>query len=380
MTTTEQQPVNGQVPSTAFVPPQMTTPLYAASPQPVPSPQQRVDAWFGDMPSADELTELKDRAGSAVAVQDAHEVREWKTRDEIAKDRVLAETHREDMRGVQAKRNAFEVQKAERQLATDMEIDKAQQRDVLDALKAKDKLRALSSAVAFLGSQYRARRLALALAVSPAVAGVLSGTVQVQDAWSKVLNVASTSPVFWVLFLLEGLATAPLVGILIFQAGKPGGSASAIRQAFAEMRREQFFAIEALLLGISVFINVAPHMILGEWAGLIWLWVPVAVVLSLWLLPRLANAFNERILLAKTDAELSAPAGHLTPEQAKLIRQMKAVEEAELTGSLRAQDGEVTAGVNAICKALRAAFGTAGAPDGQKVRDALRLYRTGDTQ
>lgn len=399
MTTTDQPTinghrVNGQVPSNAFVPPQMSTPLYATNPQPQPAagdPQLSVYAQlpaypqaaavpsqFGTMPSAAELEQLQQRAAAAGTVQDADEIRSWKSWEEIEADRKLAQEHRAAMRKVEAERNAFEVEQARRQLSTQKEISAAQQRDQLDAIKAKDKLRTLSSPVAFLAAQYRSRKLALNLAASPAVAGVLIGTVQAQDAWAHVMHLSWTNPVWWVLFLLESLATAPLIGILIFQAGRPGGSASAIRRAFAEMRTEKFAGIKALLLGISVFINVAPHLFLAEWSGLIWLWVPVAVVLSLWLLPVLAAEFNERILTAKTDTELSVPAGTLSPDESKLIRQMRAVDEAELTGSLRPQDGEVTAGAGAIRKALASAFGSAGMPDAQKARDGLRLYRTGE--
>ncbi|MGW4528343.1 hypothetical protein [Amycolatopsis sp. NPDC004378] len=355
----------------------MTTQLYAANPQQAPA-APALEGRFASMPSAAELKHLEQRATEAVQIQDAEVIRAWKTRKELDADCDLAEKHRTDMRAVQAKRNAFEIEQAERELATDQEVAKAKQRDVLDAIKAKDKLRALTSATAFLGAQYRSRRLSLVLAAAPAVAGVIIGTVQAQDAWSRVMHLAWTNPVWWVLFLLESLATAPLVAILIFQAGKPGGSASAMRQAFAEMRKEKFAGIKVLLLGISVFINVAPHLILSELSGLIWLWVPVAVVLSLWLLPVLAAEFNERILTAKTDAELSAPAGQLSGEQAKLARQVRAVEEAELTGALKIPENEATAGAGSIRKVLANRFGSAGMPDAQVTRDWLKFNRTGE--
>lgn len=383
MTTTEQPQINGHAPSAAFVPPQMSTQLYATNPEPQ-LPQAPVtpvvEGRFASMPSAAELKHLEQRATEAVEIQDAEVIRAWKTRAELDADCDLAAKHRTDMRGVEAKRNAFEIEQAERELATDKEIAKARQRDALDAVKAKDKLRTLTSATAFLGAQYRSRRLALILAAAPAVAGVIIGTVQAQDAWSRVMHLTWTNPVWSVLFLLESLATSPLVAILIFQAGKPGGSASAMRQAFAEMRKEKFSGIKALLLGISVFINVAPHLILGELSGLIWLWVPVAVVLSLWLLPILAAEFNERILTAKTDTELSSPAGKLTPELAKVARQVRAVEEAELTGSLKVQEGKVVAGAESIRKALASRFGSAGIPDAQVARDWLHLNRTGELE
>lgn len=375
MTTTEQPTTNGHAPAAAFVPPQMTTQLYAATPQPQPpaTPDR-----FTSMPSAAELKALEQRATEAVKVQDAEVIREWKSRKELDADCDLAEKHRTALRAVQAKRNAFEIEQAERELSTDQEIAKAKQRDVLDAIRAKDKLRALTSATAFLGAQYRSRKLALNLAGAPAVAGVIIGTVQAQDAWSRVMHLTWTNPVWSVLFLLESLATAPLVAILIFQAGRPGGSASAMRQAFASMRKEKFAGIKALLLGISVFINVAPHLILGELSGLIWLWVPVAVVLSLWLLPVLAAEFNDRILTAKTDAELSAPAGQLSSELSKLGRMVRAVEEAELTGALKAPEDQATAGAGAIRKVLAARFGQAGMPDAQLTRDWLKFVRTGE--
>jgi hypothetical protein len=332
------------------------------------------------MPSAAELIELRRRAGEAAGIQSATEIREWMDWPEIHRDMEQAAHHRAALRDVQGERNAFEVEQARRQLSTDKEIAKARQRDTLDAIKAKDKLRSLSSSVAFLGAQYRARRQSLTLAAAPAVAGVLSGSVQAQNAWSHVLSVGPSNPVFWVLYLLESLATAPLVAILIYQAGKPGGSASAIRKALDDLRKEKFFAIEAVLLGISIGVNVVPHLILRQWAGVIWLWVPVAVVLSLWLLPQLSNAFAERILTAKTDAELSAPAGTLTPEQAKLLRQMHAVSEAEITGQLRVQTGDVTSGAGSIRKVLAAKFGSAGMESAQQTRDGLRMYRTGTAE
>jgi hypothetical protein len=363
-------------------------------------PGDQESPWFEDMPSAAEVERVRQRAADAVGVQDAPEIREWKSRTEIEADRDLAAQHREARRQLLAERNAFQITQDREQLqfeqeqfaqglafkraqatrtfASDTARERALQRDQLDAIKAKDTLRRLTSVTSFLAAQYRDRRLALTLALSPAVAGVVAGTVNAQDAWSRLLKVDFTNPVWWVLFFLESLATAPLVGILIYQAGKPGGSAATIRAAFTEMRKEKFAGVKFTLLAISVFINVGPHVVMKEWAGLIWLWIPVAIVLSLSLAPRLLAAFTDRILVAKGEAELSAPAGLLAPEPAKLVRMMRAVVDAENNGTLPVPDDEATAGAGAIRKTIAARFGRCGTPDAQATRDALRVFRESD--
>lgn len=336
---------------------------------------------FTDMPSRDRLDDLITRASQVVEVQDADVLSQVKGTAEINASRRVAAKHRAALLKVQEKRNQAEVKAAERKLKAEIrrqdrerqleeKLADAELRDQLDATEARHRLKRLADPVSYLAAQIRSRRLAMALGAAPAVVAVTIGAVQSQDALARLWNIPHNSPLWWLLFGLEPLATLPLVAIMLYTA------ASAVTSSWSswrDMRDQEFFHLKLGLLMSSIAINVMPHMALGEISGVGWVAVPLAIVVSLSLLPKLSEGYNDRIAGAKTEAELGAPAGVLVGEHAKLIRQLRWVQQALIEGRVQ---GEITDGVpsaSAILRVLREKQGTASKPDAQRVRDAMRL-------
>lgn len=359
-TPADQQPMrNGQE-----MPPRRS-PAYSQSDSDLPQ-------FVHEAPSAAELDAARARTAETIAGQDATELRNWKSFDEIDAERQVAKDHRAELLRMQKKHNAAEIRRQEKELDLDEDLTDQARRDQRDARRAKDQLNRLSSPVSYLASQVRAKRAALALAAVPSVVGVVVGAVNVGDSITRLVGDVSVL-LSGLAYGVEPLVTLPLISILLYQAADTAQAES----SWSEFRKARFFGIKTTLLAGSMVANGLPHMLLGEPAtAALWMAVPVMIVVSLVLMPNLASAFNDRIAAAKTEAELSTPAGSLTGEQTKLLRHVRAVEEAEVSGQLGGQrDSDGMPSSKATRKALVATYGKAGVPDSMATVSALRLLR-----
>lgn len=337
-----------------------------------PTPDRAPAPMLSGVPSLEHLAALRSHAAEVIAVQDAPELREAKKLDEITAEIDLAAEHRGDLLALQRKRNRALIAQGERELATEVEISRAAHRDKLEAAKANALLNRLTSPVGYLAAQMRARRLSLILTALPAVVAVLLGSVQVQSAVTELLKLKAGDPISLALFGLEPLFTLPLVAILIYQAAAPGGSPTNWR----EVRSAKFFLAEVGLLGASITINVGPHVLLHQ-AGTaaVWLAVPATILLTLNLLPRLAQAYAERIMDARMEAKLGAPTGRLSGTEAKHFRQAGMILRAMANGEIGGErDEHGLPSNNQMYKALRLAQdGRGSREDAVTVAEGIRL-------
>lgn len=371
MTTTDDRPVNGhRIPPTGAG--ELDLPSQPPR-SPVPRTKSSTPPLLAGMPSAEHLTALRDHAAAVIAVQDAPELRAVKSLDEIEAERQVDAEHRDDLLTLRRERNRAVIERGKRELKTETTIDAAAHRDQLDASKARAMLGRLTSPVGYLASQMRARRLSLLLTTIPAVVAVVLGSIQVQATVTTLLHLASGDPVAIMLFGLEPLITLPLVAILIYQGGTPGGSPSTWR----EFTGARFVKAEVGLLAASVLVNVGPHVILRQYGtAAIWLAVPAAIVLTLNLLPQLADAYTARIMDARMDAELGSPTRRLSGADARRFRQVALIIAADAAGEIGGfRDEHGLPSTTQILKTLKAKQGTAAQEDAMAVTDALRLLR-----
>ncbi|WP_176879926.1 hypothetical protein [Prauserella marina] len=332
--------------------------------------------------TAEQLDKAIASATSVVERQDVDELFTAKNADEIEAKREVCREFRTDMLEVERERNAAVVSRARAELDVENRLAAQTLRDELDASKARALLKRMTNPVAYLASQVRVRRVALALAAAPAVVAVLIGAIQSQEAWSRLWNVTGDVLLTGALYGFEPLFTLPLVAILLYEAATPGGSVRTVketwfRKADFDGDQTEFGSIKAGLLLASVLINVLPHLLLGELSGVAWFAVPAAIVISLSLVPKLAVGFGQRILNAKSDAELGVSSGSLPPVLAKLARQKRHVELAIKDGSYRGQLDEKTRlpSANGVRKTLAELQGAAGMPDAQNVVGFMRIER-----
>lgn len=328
--------------------------------------------FLADAPTRTELDAARHVTGQAIEGQDADELRAWKSWDEIEAERQVAAEHRANLLGLQRDRNGADLKRQRKELDLDTELAEQADRDQRDAMRARSQMKRLASPISYLASQVRTRKLSLGLAAAPAAVAVLIGAANVQQTLAELQGITG-GLMYWLYAGIEPLATLPLIAILALQAsGQHDG-----QNVWQNLRGGRFRKEKFTLLAVSILLNVGPHLLLGEVkAALVWLWVPLAIVVSLSLLPALAHAFNERIVAAKTDAELGVPSGSLTGDQAKLVRQMRMVEEADLSGQLGGQrDEHGIPSSTAVRKALQTIQGRAGVPDARAVTSAIRLMK-----
>lgn len=334
------------------------------------------------LPTTAQLDAAIAQAASVVERQDANELRAAKNQDEIEAEREVAREHRAEMLEVVRARNAEKVRQAREELKVENKLADRELSDQLHASEARALLKRMTNPVAYLASQIRARRWALALSSAPAVVAVLIGAIQSQEAWARVWNINSDLALTIVLYGFEPLFTLPLIAILLFEAATPGGMTRTVKDTWfrkADFTGDEieFGRIKAGLLVASVLINVLPHLLLEELSGLAWIAVPAAIVISLSLVPKLAAGFGLRILNAKTEAQLGAPTKHCSPELAKVARQKRVVEQSLMNGTFRGQVDEVTKlpSANGVRKTLAEAHGAAGMPDAQQIVGFMALER-----
>jgi len=329
---------------------------------------------------AEELTRELAEVEAVLPLQDDPRLLQRKTRPELDAEKRVAATHRGAMLKIQAKRDEAEAglaelrmkhdsEQAERELKVAAELADAEHRDKLDAAKARGQLNRLTSPIGYIAQQYRQRRLALTLAATPSVLALILGATNVQESWARWLHYDETYFMHYALYGMEPVATLALSSILLFQGGRPGGLRS-----LKEIAEVPFFWIGLVLLAMSCVIQVLPHLAMGEPEGLGWLWVPFMIVISMHLVPKLNEGYGERIAAARTEAELTAPADHMTSDQSKMARLFGSLLRAGLAGRFRGEDAADGLPSNSsVDKTLRGEVGRVSRPDSLATSSFLRV-------
>lgn len=337
------------------------------------------DVWMpGDLANAQRL------ARDIIERQDVAELYQVKSRAEHDKELELAEAERAGDRELrqlelngrlERRRAEIKAEIAAQKAAADIEakIRKLEHDDELGAAQARGLMRRLTSSASYMASQIRARKWSLALTAAPAIFAVLIGAAQVQDTLAGLMDFGPANPLFWLFFVVEPLATFPLISILLAQATDNGATAERIEDHVKGLRfvwrramNLSFFMNEVLALLFSVLLNVVPHLLAGESLGrsLVWLFVPAAIVCNLSLMPALNRAFGERILALKEQAALEDPMGALgsAAEWFRRVRVIKAADtRGELTGDRTASGRASNRGIEKYMRRTegRVARGTA---------------------
>lgn len=367
------------------------------------SPTEDWLALFGDqLVPAEQLRVLRAQAGETIAVQDAEEFAAAMGGAELAEERRIAVFDRTADRLDRIQDRALELadkdaeralrtktQKVQRDLRSE-EVDAGAARarsearvekaiadrahaDELAALDARALLTDLTNPVSALATLFRTRKLALRLTAAPTVIAVLIGAFNVGGTLGPLFGLSWLDPLRWLLYGFEPLATLPLVAILLLHAADPEQAVS----TFKDLRKRKYFRIEATLVAVSIVLNVVPHLYTGDVTlALIWMWVPITIVITLWLLPQLVHNFNQRLRFAQAEAELGAPAGNLSPAEARLVRHMRLIraasEQDEILGTV-GEDGIPS--TRATERTLRAVQGKASVPEATRVNTALRVLQ-----
>lgn len=406
MTLTDERPRNGhangvEAPTGVFGRLRAKTPApgkeETAAALAAPRPQSTLlNGW----PATGELADVVEAAKETLPHQNAPELLQVKTLAEIKREQKAEAEYRGKQHELRQLRQDAEIKRERMTLAAELAELEANQRDIVDAGSARAQLDRLANPISYLATQVRHRKVVLSLTVIPAAFAVLIGAVQAQDGWRRVLHLNAAAPVFWVLFTLEALATLPVISILIFQSGESGKRqdasltdndeyvdsgdvwlpdhvANETPTTWKSVRSQRFFGASVTLLTASVLINVGPHVLLGEISSAwMWLWIPATIVLTLHLLPKLANGYALRILMAKQDAVLNAPVGPLPPTQAKAIRLAREVDRVQQNGEIVGEVDEFgIPGTRATMRAIKKVHGRAGVPDARAAAAVLRVWR-----
>lgn len=146
---------------------------------------------------------------------------------------------------------------------------------------------------------------------------------------------------------LETFASLPLLVILVVQMLIGRRRYTGWRDRFSSTE----WKFETAFLAIAVFLNVAPHLLFDkpEWKGLLWLWVPTALVLVLrlgtWAVGRLDDAMRDLII----DAGAKLPANRVETSLRTMLHRAgilhRSVESGEYvaSGKRLAEDGAPSA-------------------------------------
>jgi hypothetical protein len=227
-----------------------------------------------------DLSGIAEQAAGRLGIQDNPALTLAKSDSEIAQDRRLAEeirTHdRNDARASaeSAARRAAKRRKLEEQIE-DIELA-----DELAALQARVNHRRAADPHAMTAALHRMGKRLPAALIGVAVVGTLWSGVNVQHNLFPVANFAD--PLYWISFGFEALISVPLIVIMATTAvaAKHG----------REVSRRKVIPIEAALLGLSVALNVGPHI--GHAREMLEFGLaPVMVAAAVWLHPWVSGIF-----------------------------------------------------------------------------------------
>ncbi|WP_367139554.1 hypothetical protein [Saccharothrix sp. HUAS TT1] len=222
-------------------------------------------------------------------------------------------------------------------------------KDAKAAAEANERLREHTDATKKLAVQARRRALTVRGFVAVSVIAVAGGAYNVSDTVGRLLNVPAWSFGRFALGILEPLATIPLALILLarlsivvtegLRAREQAAPAATGMSAWLHRRfGDTEWRYEVLFLGVAVALNTVPHMMLNEWKAVpLWLWVPCALACALRLGGHLVRKYDDAMLDLVLDAQMSAPVGPLSPEVAKLFRQVREIGLRRAAGTLRGE-------------------------------------------
>lgn len=264
-------------------------------------PTEEVDEtriWGDEAPDPDALERAVERARRTVQLQSDDALRLAKTPSDIAADLAADRAIRELERSRELHRRRAEVAEAEAQDRHQARLRQLSRSAQEAAAEARQEAERIANPWYEVVRTWRARKWLPLLGTVPAVFSLVAGAVNVGSQLDRIFP--GVPFISWVV--------DPIISILIVVVGATHlyGSASA-------GRGREWVAIEAFLFALTGAAAVGLHYVDGpgedaagaQWGDVgpwIWLFVPIGLGASMWIVPKVRAKLSDDLVRASTEA------------------------------------------------------------------------------
>lgn len=255
--------------------------------------------WGEQMPDPDALAAAVDRARRTVALQSTPELTEAKSPADIAADLDAEREVRDLERKRKLNRRKAEVEEAEAEDQHRVRLARLSRAAKEEAAEAQQEAEKIANPWHEVVRVWRARKWLPLLGTVPAVFSLVAGAVNVGVQLDRIFP--GVPFISWVV--------DPIISILIVVVGATHlyGSASA-------GRGREWVAIEAFLFALTGSAAVGLHYVdgpgedaagaaWGDVGPLIWLFVPIGLGASMWIVPKVRAKLSDDLVRASLEAE-----------------------------------------------------------------------------
>lgn len=255
--------------------------------------------WGEQMPDPDALAAAVDRARRTVALQSTPELTEAKSPADIAADLDAEREVRDLERKRRLNRRKAEVEEAEAEDQHRARLARLSRAAKEEAAEAQQEAEKIANPWHEVVRVWRARKWLPLLGTVPAAFSLVAGAVNVGVQLDRIFP--GVPLISWVV--------DPIISILIVVVGATHlyGSASA-------GRGREWVAIEAFLFALTGSAAVGLHYVdgpgedaagaaWGDVGPLIWLFVPIGLGASMWIVPKVRAKLSDDLVRASLEAE-----------------------------------------------------------------------------
>lgn len=254
--------------------------------------------WGSEMPDPDALAAAVDRAKRTVALQGVDELMQAKSPADIAKDLEAEREVRDLERERMLNRRRAEVEEAEAEDQHQARLARLARAAKEEAAEAQQEAEKIANPWHEVVRTWRARRWWPLAGTIPALFSLIAGAVNVGSQLDRIFP-----GVPFISWMVD-----PIISILIVVVGATHlyGSASA-------GRGREWVAIEVFLFALTGAAAVGLHYVDGptpesagaQWGDVgpwIWLFVPIGLGASMWIVPRVRAKLSDDLVQASAEA------------------------------------------------------------------------------